>query len=232
MTGKALARVMIVDDHPTLRRGLAEFIDGEPDMQVCAQASGVTDTLRLLGPARPDVAIVDIRLPDGSGLELIKQIRLIDPSVRMLVLTMYEETLYAERALRAGALGYLTKDEASDRVIEGIRQVLRGEVFLSDRMSLRMLRGGGGGLRPTGGSSIARLSDRELEVFDLIGHAQSTRQIADRLRLSVKTIETHRESIKRKLSLEGNLDLIHAAMQWVFERDLGPAESGDTPDRT
>jgi DNA-binding NarL/FixJ family response regulator len=222
------ARVMLVDDHPALLRGLAEFIDDEPDMRVCGQAAGITESLQLLGRIKPDVAVIDLRLPDGSGLELIKQIRALDRSIRVLVLSMYEETIYAERALRAGAMGYITKDEASDKVIEGIRQVLRGEVCLSDRMSLRMLQMmGSSGPRPAGESPVGRLSDRELEVFELIGHAQSTRQIADRLRLSIKTIETHRESIKRKLALQGNLELIHSAIQWVFEQSTGRPESGE-----
>jgi DNA-binding NarL/FixJ family response regulator len=197
---------------------LAEFIEDEPGLKVCGQASGITEALKLLNTVSPDVLVVDLKLKDGSGFELIKQVRVLSKSIRMLVLSMYDETMYAERALRAGAMGYITKEEASDKVVEAVRQVLRGEVYLSDQMSVRMLKDVTMGNPRRAGSPLEALSDRELEVFELIGHAQGTRQIADRLHLSVKTIETHRESIKRKLKLRGNLELIRSAMHWVFEQ--------------
>lgn len=224
------AKIMIVDDHPFLRRGLAEFIEDEAGMQVCGQASGITDALKLLSRIQPDVLVVDLKLKDGSGFELIKQVKALNRSIRMLVLSMYEETMYAERALRAGAMGYITKEEASDKVVDAIRQVIRGEVYVSDEMSVRMLKDVATGRAKRAGSPLEALSDRELEVFELIGHAQGTRQIAKRLHLSVKTIETHRESIKRKLSLRGNLELIRSAMHWVFEQSNATQDLSDEED--
>ncbi len=225
-TAEAPARIMIVDDHPFMRRGLSEFFEDEPGMKVCGQAEGISQALQLLNQVRPDVLVVDLKLKDGSGFELIKQVRAMNKSIRMLVLSMYDETMYAERALRAGALGYITKEEASDKVVEGVRQVLRGEVYLSDQMSVRILKDVATGHPRRTDSPLDSLSDRELEVFELIGHAQGTRQIADRLHLSVKTIETHRESIKRKLSLRGNLELIRSAMHWVFGQSTGTQDFG------
>lgn len=225
--GGSAAKIMIVDDHPFLRRGLTEFIEDEPDMQICGQAAGITDAIKLLMQTRPDVLIVDLSLKDGSGFELIKQVRALDKAIRMLVLSMHDETMYAERSLRAGALGYITKEEASDKVVEGIRQVMRGEVYLSDRMAGRMLNDLAAGRPRRTKSPLESLSDRELEVFELIGHAQSTKQIAKRLHLSVKTIESHRESIKRKFKLEGNLELIRCAMHWVFEQSNATLDLSD-----
>lgn len=221
------AKIMIVDDHPFLRRGLAEFIEDEAGMQVCGQASGITEAIRMIERINPDVLVVDLKLKDGSGFELIKQVKAMNRLVRMLVLSMYDETMYAERALRAGAMGYITKEEASDKVVDAIRQILRGEIYLSDQMSVRMLKDVASGRPRRAGTPLESLSDRELEVFELIGHAQGTRQIAKRLHLSVKTIETHRESIKRKLSLHGNLELIRSAMHWVFEQSSATPEPAE-----
>lgn len=224
------ARIMIVDDHPFLRRGLAEFIEDETGMMVCGQASGITEAVQSLEQVGPDVLVVDLKLKDGSGFELIKQVKAMNRIIRMLVLSMYDETMYAERALRAGAMGYITKEEASDKVVDAIRQILRGEIYLSDQMSVRMLKDVASGRPRRVGSPLESLSDRELEVFELIGHAQGTRQIANRLHLSIKTIETHRESIKRKLALHGNLELIRSAMHWVFEQTNAtpdPSEDGE-----
>ena len=216
-------RVLIVDDHPLVRHGLMQLINAENDMEVFAQAGGAAETLEIIGKTPPDVAILDLSLQEGSGLELIRQIRNCDESIRILVSSMHDESLYAERAIHAGALGYINKQEAMDRIIDAIRQVLRGKVYLSERMKDRMLLGLTGPHAEEGNSPIKTLSNREIEVFERIGRGESTRKIADQFHLSVKTVETYRENIKRKLNLETNLELIRHAVEWVLEQDRGEA---------
>jgi DNA-binding NarL/FixJ family response regulator len=210
-------RVLIVDDHPLVRRGLAETISAEADMEVCGEASDGTEAMRLLELARPQVIIIDLSLKSGHGIDLIEQIKAHDGQIKMLVASMHDESLFAERVLRAGAVGYLSKQEPTEKIVDAIRQVMRGEICLSPRMQNRLLHSvvAGDSLDQ---DPIGTLSNRELEVFDMIGQGMSTKQIANKLHLSHKTIETHREKIKTKLNLNNANELAHRAVQWVLQR--------------
>jgi DNA-binding NarL/FixJ family response regulator len=214
-TRKSKYRVLLVDDHPILRKGLAELINQEPDLMVCGEAEEAPKAFEAVGVLNPDVALVDISLKGGNGLELIKNIKARYPDLPLLVLSMHDETLYAERALRAGSLGYIMKEEAIEKVLTAIRHVISGEIFLSDRMKGRLLNQLVGGRIKQGSSSIDSLSDRELEVFRLIGEGRGTRQIAEELRLSVRTVEAYREYIKDKLNLKNGTELVQHAFQYV-----------------
>jgi DNA-binding NarL/FixJ family response regulator len=208
-------RVFIVDDHPIVRQGLRQLVEHEPDMMVCGEAESAVEGLRNIGKCRPDIAVVDLTLKDGNGLDLTRDIRTRYPQTRVLVLSMHDAAIYAERALRAGAMGYLMKEEATELVIGALRTILRGEVFLTESIAQRMLQKVASGKAERGGSPLDVLSDRELEVFRLVGQGISTREIASRLHRSVKTIDSHRENIKRKLSLNSAADLLQHAIQWV-----------------
>jgi DNA-binding NarL/FixJ family response regulator len=209
-------RVLIVDDHPIVRHGLAELIAHEPDLEVCGEASDTPEALRQVEATQPHVVIVDISLKSGHGIDLIEQVKAKDERIKMLVSSIHDESLFAERALRAGAMGYINKQEATEKVIDAIRQVLRGEIYLSPRMSNRLLHTVVGGER-LDQNPIEGLSNRELEVFEMIGQGLTTKQIAGKLHLSPKTIETHREKIKMKLNLANSTELSHRAVQWVLE---------------
>jgi len=214
------ARVLIVDDHPAVREALALRIGRQPDLMVCGEAADTAEAMRLLSEARPEVAVLDITLKSGDGIDLIKRIKDRDASVRIVVWSMHPESLYAERALRAGALGYVNKDQATDTIVEAIRRVRRGEVWLSGAMTQRMLRRTvGGGRQEVGGSPPDVLADREFEVFRLIGQGARTSEIAERLHLSVKTVETYRDRIRQKLDLADGTRLAHFATQWVLEQE-------------
>jgi len=210
-------RVLVIDDHPLIRRGLVDLISRESDMQVVGEAEGLEEAFRIFNEQRPTFAIVDITLKDGNGLEFIKEIKARCPEVRMLVSSMQDETLYAERCLRAGARGYINKEEAAEKVVDAIREIMAGKLFLSnellDQVLYRMVGGEDGASRP----AIDSLTDRELEVFELIGDGLTTRQIAERLDLSHKTIETYKENIKRKLNLKNATELNRYAVQWKLE---------------
>lgn len=210
-------RVLIVDDHPIVRRGLAELIHEDPLLEVCGEAGDANDALRLVAEMRPHVVIIDISLRQGHGIELIEQIKAGDEHVKMLVSSIHEESLFAERALRAGAMGYVNKQEATEKVIEAVHQVLQGEIFLSPTMANRLLHSVVGGGASLDENPMAKLSNRELEVFEMIGGGLTTKQIAARLHLSPKTVETHREKIKTKLNLTNSTELSHRAIQWVLE---------------
>lgn len=184
---------------------------------ICAEAEDFNAALKALDESNPDVAIVDISLKERSGIELIKEIRSRRPNLPILVLSMHDESLHAERVLRAGAKGYIMKQEATEQVLNAIRKVLKGEVYLSDRMASRMVNRLVAGPQNIGGSPIERLSDRELEVFQMIGQGIGPSEIAERLGLSVKTVETHRERIKEKLNLASGSELIRYAMQYVMD---------------
>lgn len=211
------ARIMVVDDHPIVRQGLSQLIGSEPGLEVCGEASDAAEALKLLAETKPDLIIVDISLNSGNGIELIKQIKVRDENVRMLVSSMHDESLFAERALRAGAMGYINKAETTDKVFDAIHQVLAGKIYLSDRMTDRMLCRAIGSEEHMTGSPIDSLSDRELEVFELIGQGLTTRQIAAKLHLSPKTVETYRENIKSKLNLNNATELTRHAVQWTLE---------------
>jgi DNA-binding NarL/FixJ family response regulator len=215
-TTPAPVKILIVDDHPSVREGLALRISLHADLEVCGEADSEEQAITLVQQMKPDLMLVDISLKSGHGLELIKRIRSMDPTVKMLVISGFQESLYAERACRAGALGYLNKQESSEKMIEAIRTVLAGERFLSPEISRRLIS------QALGSSDrkktpIEQLTDRELEVFRMIGEGLSTGLIASRLFLSTHTIDTHRENIKRKLTLNSAAELSRAAVQWLLE---------------
>ena len=215
---KKRARVLIVDDHPAVREALAMRIGRQSDLEVCGEAADLSEALRLVADTQPDVAVVDISLKTGCGIDLIKRIKDRNDTVRMLVWSTHSESLYAERALRAGALGYINKDQATDKIVEGIRRVLEGKVYLSDAMVETMLhRTVGGEREEITRSPLDALANRELEVFRLIGQGVKTAEIAERLHLSVKTIETYRDRIREKLDLSDGTELAHYATKWMLE---------------
>jgi len=212
---KPKTRVLLVDDHPILRRGLAQLINQEADMAVCGEAEDAPKAFEAFSTLQPDVAVVDISLKGGNGIELIKNVKARFPDLPILVLSMHDESLYAERALRAGSLGYIMKEEAIEQVLVAIRRVLLGEIFLSDKMKTKMLQQLASGKAKAFMSPIENLTDRELEVFRLIGEGRSTRQIAAELHLSVRTVEAYREYIKGKLNLKNATELVQHAFHWV-----------------
>jgi DNA-binding NarL/FixJ family response regulator len=215
---KPAARILIVDDHPAIREALAVRIATEADLEVCGEASEIAEALQLAASSHPDVAIIDIGLKSGSGIELIKSLNAKYENLRMIVWSMHGEDLYAERALRAGARGYINKEVATSKIIEAIRQVLDGKVYLSGAMTEKLLeRHVGSAGQDLARSPIETLSDRELEVFRLIGQGMKTAGIAERLHLSEKTVETYRDRIRAKLELNDRTSLIHYATQWVQE---------------
>jgi DNA-binding NarL/FixJ family response regulator len=214
---KNTTRILIIDDHPIVRQGLKMMIEGEPDLSVCGEANGMSQAMQLYFETEPDVIIADISLENGSGIELVKELIAQNEDLKILVCSMHEESLFAERALRAGAKGYINKEQATDKLIDAIRRVASGRVYLSEQMTDRMLcRQVGSGDEPPK-SEIETLSDRELEVFEQIGHGVTTRQIAEKLHLSPKTVETYRENIKHKLNLSNATELTQHAVQWVLE---------------
>ena len=217
---KKRARILIVDDHPAVREALASRIGRQPDLEVCGEAADMSEALGLVADTQPDLAVVDISLKTGNGIDLIKRIKDRNDSVRMLVWSMHSESLYAERALRAGALGYINKDQATDKIIDAIRRVLEGKVYLSNAMAEKMLhRAVGGGREEVTRSPLDVLADRELEVFRLIGQGVKTAEIAERLHLSVKTVETYRDRIRQKLDLSDGTELAHYATKWMLENE-------------
>src|SRR6516162_3123049 len=201
------SRVLIVDDHPAVREALALRIGLQRDLEVCGEAADIGEALRLVAETRPHLAVVDIKLKTSDGIDLIKRIKGRHNHVHILVWSAHSEALYAERALRAGAQGYVNKDQATDRIIEAIRRVLEGKVYLSEAFSQLMLRRAVGGPRQEATRSpLHALADRELEVFRLIGEGVKTAEIAERLHLSVSTVETYRERIRNKLHLKGGTE--------------------------
>jgi len=206
-------KVFLVDDHPIVRQGLALFIDREPDLVVCGEADGATSALPAIQESMPDFVVLDISLDGPDGLELLKSLRAKYPSLPVLILSMHDESVYAERALRAGANGYIMKQEATDKVLTAIRRILGGEVYVSDRLTKRMLQQFvHGSISPR--EPLAKLSDRELEVYRLIGAGHGTRQIADELHVSTKTVESYQAHIKEKLSLRNARELVQHAIEW------------------
>lgn len=212
-------KILIVDDHPIVRRGLVELIEDEPDLVVSGEADDAGDALRMLDSDPPDLCLIDISLKGMNGLELIKQIKARNEEIKMLVSSMHDETLYAERALRAGAMGYINKNEATEMLVSAIRQALEGRVYLSNKMSERLLERVFLGQKKKETWSIDSLTDRELEVFELIGQGLTTRQIAARLHLSPKTVETYRDNIKSKLNLTTSSELVRHAVKWALDHE-------------
>ncbi|MFT5657178.1 MAG: DNA-binding NarL/FixJ family response regulator [Gammaproteobacteria bacterium] len=210
-------RILIVDDHPLVRAGFTQLIGDAPDLEVCGESADMADGLQLVQSLKPDLAIIDLSLAGGSGLDLIKHIRAHDYEVLILVASMHDELLYAERVLTAGAQGYINKQEAQDKIILAIHQVLRGKTYLSNRMVER--------LRDPLASQyqskrdIDALSNRELQTFELIGQGMAVSEIAIHLNLSIKTIETHQSNIKKKLGLSSSHELTHRAILWLLEQE-------------
>jgi DNA-binding NarL/FixJ family response regulator len=208
-------QIFLVDDHPIMREGFAQLLNHEPELHVCGQAATAAQALESLDILKPDLVVVDISLSGTSGLELIKEIHARRPGQLTLALSMHDESVHGERALRAGARGYVMKNEPTEEIMSAIREVLRGEIYLSKRMrSLVVEKFLHSESVPTG-SGVAQLSDRELEVFQLIGNGRKTRQIAAQLHLSVKTVETYRAHIKEKLRLEDGTELVRHAVRWM-----------------
>lgn len=218
-TTKNKSRVLIVDDHPAVREALAVRIAQQPDLEVCGEADDTSAALQLLDEIQPDVVVVDISLKTGNGIDLIKRIKDRNNRVRMLVWSMHSESLYAGRALRAGAMGYVNKDQATDKIVEAIQKVLEGRIYLSDVVAQTMLRRAVRGVQEATRAPVEELADRELEVFRLIGRGVKTTEIAERLHLSVKTVETYRDRIRKKLNLQHGTELAHYATQWMLEND-------------
>ena len=213
------ARVAIVEDHPMFRERLTSLINREDDMLVCGEADNARDGFKLIQETKPQIAIVDISLKGSGGLELIKDLRAHEIEVPVLVLSMHEESLYAERVLRAGAKGYITKHEASAKVMIAIRQVLAGEIYLEPQMMSKLVRKMVNGVPADPLEPIAGLTDRELEVFQLIGRGQTTREIGSQLHVGLTTVDTYRARIKEKLQLENASQLHAEASRWVQERE-------------
>jgi DNA-binding NarL/FixJ family response regulator len=212
---KSPARVLVVDDHPAVREGIVSRISRQTDLIVCGEAADVAEALRLVETSQPDVVVIDISLKDGNGIDLIKRIRLRDGSIRMLVCSMHPDSLYAERALRAGALGYINKENTTGRILDAIRSVLKGEIYLSENATRRLLHktvGHPGDSR----LCLESLSDRELEIFKLLGEGVRTSEIAGQLHLSIHTIDTYRRRIRLKLNLRNGTELIHTATEWAL----------------
>lgn len=210
----ARAQVLVVDDHPIVREGLMRVIDATSDLRICAHAESIPQALEAVEKAKPVMAIVDIALGGQNGIELIKDLKTRYPDLPVLVHSMYDESMYAERCLRAGAKGYVMKQEPPERLLQGARRVLRGEVFLSEAMTRQLLCRISNGPAGKGNSPAELLSDRELEVFEFLGRGYRTKEIAEMLHLSEKTIQTYREHIKEKLGLRDAVTLVRRAVQW------------------
>jgi DNA-binding NarL/FixJ family response regulator len=215
---KGVARkVVIVDDHPIVRTGLAKVIGLEPDLTVCGDASGVEDALKVIESHQPDVVIVDLSLRGGNGIDLIKEMKQRWPLMPALVVSVHDEAFFAERVLKAGARGYVTKGEPSQKVVDSIREVLNGGICVGEKVASQMI---GLFVRGPGNDGSARstmdeLTDREFEIFEMLGQGLGSRRIAERLGLSIKTVDSHRENIKKKLKLSGAAELLRHAIQWV-----------------
>jgi DNA-binding NarL/FixJ family response regulator len=217
--GLPAKRILILDDHPIMRLGLTQLIAAEPGLEVCDQAGSTAEALESIRDSRPDLLLTDLSLPDKHGLEFIKDMQALFPDCSILVLSMHDEALYAERVLRAGARGYLMKKSAAEHLIQAIQRVLAGGIYLSETMAAAMLELIRPQRRdPAGTSPIERLTDRELEVFQLIGSGKNSRQIAELLHISIRTVDAHRAHLKDKLQLGDGNALVHHAVSWVAAR--------------
>jgi len=212
-SGPPKKRILIVDDHAIMRDGLTEVINREPDLEICGQAGDAFAGLELAASTKPDLAVVDINIGGKNGLELIKDLNVQQPQVAILVLSAHDETLYAERVLRAGGRGYVMKSEGSDRLVAAVREVLAGEIAVSTKVSEKILHLVAG--KSTDISPVERLTDRELEIFQLIGGGKDNTRIGDHLHISPKTVEVHRAHIKNKLKISSNAELIAFAARWI-----------------
>lgn len=208
-------KIIIIDDHPLMRKGLSLILESESDLMIAGQAAKAEEALHLMEETKPDMAIVDVSLPGMSGLELTKHMLALQPELIVLIISRHDEVLYAERAIRAGARGYVMKRVASDVILRAVRRVLGGGIYVSDEINERLLLGMASGHKRLTQSPLEILSDRELEVFELTGRGLGTREIAEKLYLSVKTVESYRARIKSKLNLNNANELVLHAVQWV-----------------
>jgi DNA-binding NarL/FixJ family response regulator len=215
----AKRRVLVVDDHPMTRDGLAHLINGEVDMVVAWQSETACQALKIIVDEKPDLVLMDITLPDKNGIDLIKDMKAIHPDIAVLVISMHDESLYAERALRAGARGYITKQEGGARLMVAIRQVLSGQMYVSEKTSSRILEIFSGKQSCRSSSLVGQLTDREFEIFQLIGQGLSAHEIGERIMISAKTVETHRVNIKAKLGLATAAELIAYAARWQVSQN-------------
>jgi DNA-binding NarL/FixJ family response regulator len=215
-------RIYIVDDHSLIRRGLTALIGAESDMQVCGQSGDAGTAAAEIMNLRPDLVVADISLKGNSGLELIKNVKTFDPGLHVLVLSMHDESIYALRALKAGARAYLMKSDLAEKIVEAIRRVVKGHLYVSDRVAGQMLSQLTIGKSLGADSPVSSLSDRELEVVNLIGNGFSTREIATKLHISIKTVETHRAHIKRKINIKNATQLVQFCVRWIEERHSAP----------
>jgi DNA-binding NarL/FixJ family response regulator len=211
-------RIYIVDDHPLVRQGLSQIVASEADMEICGEAEDSPSAIRGVGEANPDAIIVDISLKGANGLELIKNLKAIHEDIPILVFSMHDETIYAQRALRAGAKAYVMKKESPSKVVDAIRKIIQGEIYVSPSVADQVLHQIVNGPGNVSTSPVDRLTDRELEVVQLIGRGLSSREIAESLHLSVKTIESHRAHVKEKLSLRNATELVQFSVQWVDQQ--------------
>jgi|SRR6185369_13110906 DNA-binding NarL/FixJ family response regulator len=221
------SKILIVDDHPLFREGLIEYLEKQTDWVCCGEASDAPSAMRALAAQKPDLAIIDISLKNSSGIELTKNIKTQYPDLPILILSLQEEGVYAGIALRAGANGYLTKQEAPEKVLQAIRQLLAGGIYLSEAVTHRILRQQMNGQERRLGAPVANLSDREWEVFRLLGEWKGTREIAGQLGLSIKTVEFYRERVKDKLKLGNSMELLQAATHWTQEPAVQPAPASE-----
>jgi DNA-binding NarL/FixJ family response regulator len=212
-TDKASARILIVDDHPVVRQGLKMSLS-QAGFSICGEAEGMADAMNALDSIKPDLILADLDLEGASGIDLIKAVKEAHPDLPVLILSMHDEDAYAERALRAGARGYMMKHAPPEQLAEGVRQALAGEIILSENMKRKILLGLAGRREPAAATAIDKLTDRELEVFRLLGEGMTTRRIAERLAISVKTVEAHIAHLKSKLGAESGRELQHRAYAW------------------
>ncbi|HQH73678.1 MAG TPA: response regulator transcription factor [bacterium] len=219
----AKTRVLVVDDHPIVREGLALLFRQKMDLEICGEAEDAEQTLAAIAARPPDIAIIDITLKNSNGLDLIRLLRDRHPSLPVLVLSVHDESIYAERALRAGARGYIMKEELTEKVVEAIHCVLNGKIYLSPRMSEKLLTHFVGGQTPVRQSPVERLSDRELAVYQMIGQGLGTRDIAERMHISPKTVQSYRSRIKDKLQLGNSSDLLQHAVLWTHSQQEPPS---------
>jgi DNA-binding NarL/FixJ family response regulator len=214
-------KILIVDDHPMMREGLTQLISREKDLAICGEAEDAHQAMELLEKQRPHLVLADITMPKKSGLEMLKDIHAGHPDVRVLVISMHDESLYAERVLRAGARGYIMKQEGGKKIMEAIRRVLGGQIYVSEKMGAKLLEIFSNKGKGSESSPLEKLTDREFEVFQLIGQGLSTREISQKLHLSVKTVEVHRNNAKQKLELRSSADLLRYAVRWTESQHPG-----------
>jgi len=214
---ESVKRVVLIDDHPIMRHGLAQLVRGEAGLDVCGEAGSAREGLEVVGRLKPDLAIIDLTLPDKNGLELVKDIRAMHPATVCLVLSMHDEAIYGERSLRAGARGYVMKEEAADHLVTAIHKVLTGGLYVSETLNARMLEQMTAPTRSKA-AGIDSLTDRELEILELIGKGVATKNIATQLSISARTVEAHRAHVKEKLSITDGAALVRYAVQWMESR--------------